>query len=157
MTAPQFSIPVLFGHIDLNLINPFSLTEKDGFQVMTLNVNGRERHNGEFNFPLYQDEYKLVGEVHTKNLGVIDDAITVLLHIQPSEIDKKYIGSNKLLEIVASVSKGTVFQTNKLKTDSITKPIGVASYIYSESFIREQEQRETAEFIDNSLPFSRYD
>lgn len=157
MNVPQFDIPVLFGHIDLNMINPFSVTDKDGKQVMTFTINGRERLNGEFNYPLYQDEFKLVGEVHTKNLGVIDDGVTINLFIHPNEIDKAYISSNKLLEIVASVNRDTVFQTNKLKTDSITKPIGTANYFYTESFMREKEEKEMADYIDSSLPFSRFD
>ena len=157
MTVPQFDIPVLFGHIDLNLINPYSTSEKQGKIVLSFNVNGRERLNGEFNYPLYQDEYKLVGEVHTKNLGVIDDGVVVNIFIQLDEVDKAYLGKNKLLEIVVSVNRDTVFQTNKIKNDSITKPIGTASYIYTESFMREKEQKDTADYIDDSLPFSRFD
>jgi hypothetical protein len=155
--AKTFNIPVLFGHIDLNLINPYSVEHKNEKPCIVLNVNGRERLNGEYNYPLYQDEFKLVGEVHTKNLGVVNDGIVIKAYLFMAEIDHKFITENKLLEIVVSSNKGKLYQTNRLPNDSISKVIGVVEYDYTENFKQELDSKNTEDYIDPQLPYSRFD
>lgn len=151
-------IPTLKGTIDLSEIKPFSAKpDNKGNTVVKMSIIGSERVNGEFSYPVYLGNV-LVGTVESENLGVIPDYTKVIISLFTNKVDNKFI-TKKNMEIDVIISGRTLKVFQKVTHPNYyteTYEIGEISIGVIEDFREQAEQEETADFIDKSLPFSRF-
>jgi len=155
----QVFIPVLKGALDLNQIKPYNTTIEDGNTVAKIVLFGRERLNGEFSYPVYQDDIVLLGTLASDNMGVIPDHINIRIDLFINLIDKSIIDNKAmLLNLTLSVKNGCIYQTGKRSNKlSATIPVGKCKLEDIDDIIEPyDEEKEEADFIDPNLPYSRF-
>ena len=153
-------IPILKGFVDLANIKPYDADLENGNTIANLNINGAERVNGEFTYPAYQDEFLLVGELSTTNMGIIDDHIVIRIKLFTNQVDKEFLSTKNgiRMELAVNTNNKTVYQTGKNERGtSTTKIVGECYYEFTEDFQKTDEQKNKAEYINSNLPYSRFD
>lgn len=151
-------VPILKGTIDLSEIKPFSAKpDNKGNTTVKMSIIGSERVNGEFSYPVYLGNV-LVGTVESENLGVIPDYAKVVISVFTNKIDKKFITKKNMeIDVVISGRLQKVFQ-KVTHPDYYTETyeIGEIGVEVLENFKEQALEEETADFVDKSLPFSRF-
>ena len=151
-------VPVLKGTIDLSEIKPFSAKpDNKGNTVVKMSIIGSERVNGEFSYPVYLGN-TLVGTVESENLGVIPDYAKVVISLFTNKIDNKFITKKNMeIDVVISGRLQKIFQkVTHPNYYTETYDIGEIGVEVIEDFREQVEQAETADFVDKSLPCSRF-
>jgi hypothetical protein len=151
-------VPVLKGTIDLSEIKPFSAKPDDkGNTVVKMAIIGSERINGEFSYPVYLCN-ALVGSVESENLGVIPDYTKVVISLFTNKISNKFITKKQMeIDVIISGRASKVYQ-RVTHPDSYTETyeIGEIAVEVLEDFREKAIEEETADYIDKSLPYSRF-
>lgn len=158
MSSNNIIVPILKGTVDLSPIKPFAAKPDDkGNTVVKMTVVGSERVNGEFAYPVYLNN-TLVGVVESENLGVIPDYVKVIVSLFTNKINNKFVTkANMKIDIVISGRLAKVFQKLTYPEGfTETYEIGEISIDIHEDFKTNDTNEETAGYIDESLPFSRF-
>jgi len=148
-------IPVLKGQVDLTILNGGNTTGIDGNTVAKLNINGYERAISGFDYPLYQDELMVVGVLSINDMGTLSDHIRVNINLFTNKLRKEHIDKDNKTTIAVSVSSGKVYQVGIEMSTHVE--VGTCSYEFTEDFRERQEKEMNDEYIDDNLPWSRFD
>jgi hypothetical protein len=148
--------PTLTGYVFIDKLQPFSSEVVGAKVVSKMNINGIERINGEFTYPIYQDETNLIGEASTTNLGVVEDHIIIRIELFINDINKATVNpKNNRINLVVNCDNGKLYQSGKDSNGyNLINEIGTCSYEYTKDYEKNYAQKNKAEYRDDNLPYS---